>query len=58
MKILNMKQRPTADFLHPRWAARFAILAMLWLVHWYLPGPKRRPIVDSRASRATSQRWR
>jgi hypothetical protein len=32
-----MKPGSTADFLHPRWAAAFAVLALLWLVHWYLP---------------------
>ena len=35
-----MKPRPTTDFLHPRWAAGFALLAVLWLVHWYLPVPE------------------
>jgi hypothetical protein len=34
-----MKNRDSADFLHPRWAAGFALLAVLWLVHWYLPVP-------------------
>jgi hypothetical protein len=35
-----MKSRFLTDFLHPRWAIVFALMAVLWLVHWSLPVPE------------------
>lgn len=35
----TLSHHPRTNFLHPRWAAVFGLMVVLWFVHWYLPVP-------------------